>query len=162
MQQEKTDQLVIPCSHIAGHSCQSFSGRVSKTAIIQQERASWFEFWSDPPLSSPFVDMYLEYLCSSSFYLIVHHNLFRALLLGFKAGAVLVKQPCYITTKMYRLYRKMTIFFGSIFKQCYIQNHVVMNSVKKRFVCTDKTWTFFQRTAKQNNHSEQNHHKNYN
>ena len=40
----------------------------------------------------------------------IHHNLFITLLLGSIAKTVLVKQPCYIQTKMYRLYWKMTIY----------------------------------------------------
>ena len=40
----------------------------------------------------------------------IHHNLFITLLLGSIALTVLVKQPCYIHTKMYRLYWKMTIY----------------------------------------------------
>ena len=61
----------------------------------------------------------------------VHHNLFITPLLGSIAWTVLVKQPCYIQTKMYRLYWKMTIyghffniiytFLGSIFELYYIQ-----------------------------------------
>ena len=35
---------------------------------------------------------------------LVHHNLFITLLLGSIAKTMLVKQPCYIQTKMYRLY----------------------------------------------------------
>ena len=38
----------------------------------------------------------------------VHHII--TLLLGSKAETVLVKQPCYIQTKMYRLHIKMTIY----------------------------------------------------
>ena len=33
---------------------------------------------------------------------IIHHDLFITLLSGSKAKTVLVKQPCYIQTKMYR------------------------------------------------------------
>ena len=40
----------------------------------------------------------------------VHHNIFITLLLGSIAKTVFVKQPCYIQTKMYRLYWKMTIY----------------------------------------------------
>ena len=40
---------------------------------------------------------------------IIHHNLVRTQLLESKALTVLVKQPYYIQTKMYRLYRKMTM-----------------------------------------------------
>ena len=75
----------------------------------------------------------------------IHHNVFITLLSGSKVGTMLVKQPCYIHTKMFRLYRKMTIyghffyviytFLWSFFKLCFIQNHVIMNSVIKRFVC---------------------------
>ena len=78
--------------------------------------------------------------------LLLHHNLFRTLSLGFKVETLLVKQLCYIQTKMYRLYRKWPLmaiflytliytFLGSIFKPCYIQNCVLMNSVIKRFTC---------------------------
>ena len=76
----------------------------------------------------------------------VHHNLSITLLLGSKTETVLVKQLCHIQTKIHRLYRKMTIyglfvytiytFSESIFKPCYIQNTVIMNSVIKRFVCS--------------------------
>ena len=38
------------------------------------------------------------------------HDLFITLLLGSSTATVLAKQPCYIQTKMYRLYRKMTIY----------------------------------------------------
>ena len=40
----------------------------------------------------------------------VHRNLCITPLLGSKAEIMLVKQPCYTETKMYRLYRKMTIY----------------------------------------------------
>ena len=40
----------------------------------------------------------------------IHQNLFITLLLASKAEDMLVKQPCYIRTKVYRLYRKMTIY----------------------------------------------------
>ena len=68
---------------------------------------------------------------------LVHHNLFITLLLGSKEETLLVKQPWYIQTKMYRLYRKMTIyiiytFLGSIFKPFYIQTSVITNGVIKR------------------------------
>ena len=49
---------------------------------------------------------------------------------------------CYIQTKMYRLYRKMTIFYkiytflGSIFEPFCIQNRVITNRVIKRLMCT--------------------------
>ena len=51
-----------------------------------------------------------------------------------EAETVLVKQLCYIQTKMYSLYRKMTIyiiykFLGSILKLCYIHN-LDSNSIK--------------------------------
>ena len=39
-----------------------------------------------------------------------HQNLFITLLLGSKAKTVLAKQSCCIQTKMYRIYRKMTIY----------------------------------------------------
>ena len=39
---------------------------------------------------------------------LLHHNLCITLLM--EAETVLVKQPHYIQTKMYRLYRKMTIY----------------------------------------------------
>ena len=42
--------------------------------------------------------------------LYIHHNLFITLLLGSKAETVLAKQLCYIQTKMYISYRKMTIY----------------------------------------------------
>ena len=42
--------------------------------------------------------------------LIIHHNLFKTLLLGSTAETLFVKQLHYIQTKMYRLYRKMTIY----------------------------------------------------
>ena len=38
----------------------------------------------------------------------IHHNLFITLILGSKAETI--KQPCYIQTKMYNLYRKMIIY----------------------------------------------------
>ena len=41
---------------------------------------------------------------------LVHHNLFITPLLGSLAETVTVKQACNIHTKMYRLYRKMTIY----------------------------------------------------
>ena len=72
------------------------------------------------------------------------------LLLVSKAKTVLAKQLCCIQTRMYKLCRKMAInghvlhnlyifvwvlhLFGSIFKLCYIQNHVRMNPVKKKFL----------------------------
>ena len=34
----------------------------------------------------------------------IHHNLLITLFLGSIAETILVKQPCYIQTKMYRLY----------------------------------------------------------
>ena len=39
----------------------------------------------------------------------IHHILFLTPLLGSKAKTVLAKQMCCILTKMYRLYRKMTL-----------------------------------------------------
>ena len=60
----------------------------------------------------------------------VHHKLCTTLLLGSKAPMMLVKHPCYIQTKMIRLYKKndhlwsffyIYTFLGSIFKLCYIQ-----------------------------------------
>ena len=65
-------------------------------------------------------------------------------IVGVHSITVLVKQPCYIQTKMYRLYWKMTIygpfyniiytFLGSIFEPCYIQNCVIKNHVIKHHV----------------------------
>ena len=40
--------------------------------------------------------------------ILLHHNLYITLLM--EAETVLVKQPRYIQTKMYSLYRKMTIY----------------------------------------------------
>ena len=39
--------------------------------------------------------------------MMIHHNLVITRLLGSETYTVLVKQPCYIQAKMYRLYRKM-------------------------------------------------------
>ena len=41
----------------------------------------------------------------------IHHNLLVTLLLGFKTENMLVKQVCYVQTKMYKLYRIMTIYW---------------------------------------------------
>ena len=82
----------------------------------------------------------------------VHYNIFITLLLGSKAETMFFKQLCYIQTKMYRLYRKMTIytFLGSIFKSCYIQNLVITKSVIKRFVCIALVsgWSFLKNIQK--------------
>ena len=51
----------------------------------------------------------------SKLYFIVHHNLIITHLLGSRAETMLVIQPCYIQTKMYRLYRIMTIFVGILY-----------------------------------------------
>ena len=80
----------------------------------------------------------------------IHHNLFITLLFGPKAETVLdrKKQKTFNSkTKMFGLYRKndhlwsffciIYTFLGSIFVQCYIQNHVIMNSVIKRFGCIE-------------------------
>ena len=68
----------------------------------------------------------------------IHHNLFITLLLGSKAETVLVKHQCYIQTKMswlnIKIFYKIYIFLGSIFKACYIQNQVIMNGFIKRYV----------------------------
>ena len=41
---------------------------------------------------------------------ILHQNLYITLFLGYKAENMFIKQPCYMQTKMYRLYRKLTIY----------------------------------------------------
>ena len=67
----------------------------------------------------------------------IYHNLFIILLPGSKAEPLLGEQPCCIQRKIYRLYRKVTIytFLGSIFKLCLIQNCVIVKCVIKRFMC---------------------------
>ena len=42
--------------------------------------------------------------------LFVHHDLLIKMLLGSKAETMLVKQPFFIQTKMYRLHRKMNLY----------------------------------------------------
>ena len=70
----------------------------------------------------------------------LHHNLFITLLLGYKAETVLVKQPFYIQTKTYRIYRKMTVYGHFSIKPIHFWdsslNCVISktNSVIKRFV----------------------------
>ena len=59
---------------------------------------------------------------------------------------MLVKQQCYIQTKCIDYVEKdckwsiQSTFLGSILKPCYIQNHVIANSVIDRFVCSDTAW----------------------
>ena len=82
----------------------------------------------------------------------IYHNLFITLLLRPKAETVLVKQLCYIQTKMHRFYRKITIyghfsiiiictFLGSIFKLCYtkLNNHAIS---KQKCIGYIEKWPF--------------------
>ena len=80
----------------------------------------------------------------------IHHNLFITWLLGSKVKTELATQPCCIQTKMSRSYRKMTknghfcldtTLLGSTFKPSYIQNHLIMNCLIKRFRCIRKGMT---------------------
>ena len=58
----------------------------------------------------------------------VHHNLFKTLLLRYKAKPLFAKQPCCIQTKMYRWHRKienrqyMVIFLYNLFIFVWIQH----------------------------------------
>ena len=70
-------------------------------------------FTGDKSKGQSFTRNVLSSLIESVVYIIIaiYHSLFITLLLGSKAETKLVKQPCYIQTKMDRFYRKIT-FYG--------------------------------------------------